>query len=318
MRLYFKHVIWGVLIRPKKAIEYALNHSTPLSLTLLILLSVFIGDGVLSIYGRYFINNLFITNYFSDRIIQLFLFGLFFSLLYGFSQLMKTKANARDIFYVTLLIGIFLWWVVLIAFIVLLITIGITLYLTKEVYPFPSTEGFISDFANMGVLLPSVMIFSIYPLYILAQMLNRVQKVSIKKSVAVVSLTVLTLMLMVGISKYFEKEQQNLALSLFQTLSKNTDNNASKSTYYMNITDLYEEKKEYEKAIEYYFKALNITEDNVTKSEHYYWIAEDYNKLGEIDKALMYAKESLALTPEDEDSLEQVSELENQRLEMGE
>ena len=44
-------------------------------------------------------------------------------------------------------------------------------------------------------------------------------------------------------------------------------------------------------------------------------IAEDYKSLDMIDDALKYAKESLALTPEDEDSLEQVSELENQKLE---
>jgi len=84
----------------------------------------------------------------------------------------------------------------------------------------------------------------------------------------------------------------------------------------VNLTDLLEEQERYEESIEYYFKALKIEESDVTKSEHYYWIAEDYRKLGRIDDALKYAKKSLALSPEDKDSLEQVSELQSQKLEM--
>jgi len=220
---------------------------------------------------------------------------------------MRTKANARDILYVTLLTGISSMWVTLITILV----IGISAFIASK-------ADFIDQHSILigAVYMLILVLLSVYRIYIVVQLLNTVQKVSMKKSVAVVLLTTLTLMFIVGVSKYFEKEQQNLALSIYQTLLNNTDNNAKKSTYYVDISELYEDKEEYAQAIEYYFKALNIEENNITKSEHYYWIAEDYKKLDKIDEALKYAKKSLALTPEDEDSLEQVSELQSQKSEM--
>jgi len=301
MRLYFKHVIFGVLIRPKNAIEYIVNNSTPFSLTFLIIFSIFAGMGVLGINGLRIEKNLFIHDYVSVKTMKIFLFGLFFSLLYIFNKIIKTKANARDIFYVTLLTGISSMWVTLITIIAIIL----------------ANNFDVIDTYVAGAPLMLVLLF-IYHIYIVVQLLNTVQKVSMKKSVAVVVLTTLTLIFIVGVSKYYEKSQQNLVISIYQTLLNNTDNNAKKSTYYIDIAELYEDKKEYAQAIEYIFKALEITEDNETKSKYYYWIAEDYKKIDKIDEALKYAKKSLALTPEDEDSLEQVSELENQKLEMRE
>jgi len=222
MRLYFKHVIFGVLIRPKKAIEYVVNNSTPFSLTLLILFSIFAGMGVLGVNGLRMEKNLFIANYLSDNTMKIFLFGLLFLLLYLFNKIMRTKAIARDILYVTLLTGIASVWITFFT----LITFTIIAFINNgSDFVLPN-----NTFIGVGFILTLVLL-TVYHMYIVVQLLNRVQKVSMKKSVTVVLLTALTLMLMVGISKYFEKEQQNLALSLFQTLSKNTDNNASKSTY---------------------------------------------------------------------------------------
>jgi len=208
MRLYFKHVIWGVLIRPKKAIEYALNHSTPLNLTLLILINLFI-------------NNFFISNYFT--IVQLFLFGLFFSLLYAFSKIMKTKANARDILYVILLINLCLLWVELLIAIAFSIIIIILFQLDPTIDFFSAIQMFLDSPVNIAVgaisafidhfgdtyiilaeeRIPVVVIYivglhSSYFLYTLVQLLNKVQKVSIIKSVTIVLLSVLTLILMIS------------------------------------------------------------------------------------------------------------------------
>jgi len=183
---------------------------------------------------------------------------------------------------------------------------------------FSNQVGFVWQydyFVGLGSLF-IVLLSSIYLLSILALLLNKVQKAPMWKSVVVVVLTTFTLLFIVGTSKHFEKKQQDLMLSLYQNWSENTNNISKKLKYYMTITDLLEEQEQYEEAIEYYFKALKIEESDVTKSEHYYWIAEDYQKLGEIDDALKYAKKSLALSPEDEDSLEQVSELQSQKLEM--
>ena len=306
MILYFKYVIWGVLVRPKKAIEYALTNSTPLSMTLLILFSVFAGTGVLGADGILIIKNLFINNYLNDSIMEIFLFGVFFLLLYMFNKIMRTKANARDILYVTLLTGISSMWVTLITILVI-----IPGYIA---YRFDLIDIY-SIFVGVVVIIILALSF-IYRMYIVVQLLNTVQKVSMKKSVAVVFLTTMTFILIVGVSKYYEKAQQNLVISVYQTLLNNTDNNTKKTTYYVDISELYEDKGEYAEAIEYTFKALEIAEDNETKSKYYYWIAEDYQKLDKIDEALKYAKKSLALTPEDEDSLEQVSELQSQKSEM--
>ena len=142
--------------------------------------------------------------------------------------------------------------------------------------------------------------------------LNQVQKISKFKSILVLVLTNITLVLIVGISNYFEEEQQNLGILINKMMINNTKNLSNKINYHMNITDILEDKELYEEAISHYFIAIKLEDDNISISEHYYWIAEDYKKLGRDKDALVYAKKSLALTPEDEDSLEQVRELQVQ------
>lgn len=290
MKAYFTNVCLGVFVKPQNAITYALKNTSELYLAIIFLISIWFNT-----YSVVFISSLNIGRYINDVVMNVIFFGLLFLLLYLFGKLFKSKATKKDIFFVVLLSDI----------VFLLLPLFGTGFVAIVSNVLDSEFSYLLFMAGISIL-------SLYFFYIFVMILNQVQKISKFKSILVLVLTNITLVLIVGISNYFEEEQQNLGILINKMMINNTKNLSNKINYHMNITDILEDKELYEDAISHYFIAIKLEDDNSSISEHYYWISEDYKKLGRHKDALVYAKKSLALTPEDEDSLEQVRELQVQ------
>jgi len=97
------------------------------------------------------------------------------------------------------------------------ISFSFILFTLLQVF-FSNKVGFVWQY-DYFVLLGFLLSF-IYLLYILVQLLNKVQNAPMWKSVVVVVLTTFTLLFIVGASKYFEKVQQDFGISNFDSKYK--------------------------------------------------------------------------------------------------
>lgn len=286
MKQYFINVWLGVFTKPQNAIDYVLKNRNDLFLSILFTLYIFFYG-----YSSLFISSLAIAKYIHSDIIGTIFFGLLFLLFFLFGKIFGSKANKKDIFFV-LILSHMAWFLLLVFNMIFIITI-VAVFDIEPMFP---------------TIIGSV-ITVIYYFYILIMLLNKVQNISKIKSILVLFFVFMTLAFITILSNYFLKEQQNLGISIYEMMIKNTKNISKKVDYHITIAEILEDQELYEDAITHYFVSVKLEDDNTSKSEIYYWIAEDYKKLDRYEDALIYAEKSLALTPDDEDSLEQVSEL---------